>query len=176
MISNKKGSTQRGFSLIELMIVLVIVGVALALGLPGFKSVQLTTKLRNYSNEMVTAVYLARGEAIKRNGQVTLCASSNGSTCAASGDWEQGWVVLDPNAHVIQAQEEMGSGFRLAGTEIGTGTGVTSVTFQPSGLASPPSNFVLCRSAPTAGFQERKLTLLSSGRTKVETTTDAVCL
>lgn len=172
----KKVKHQRGFGLVELMIVLVILSVALAIGLPAFDSVRLSTKLRSYSNEMVTSVYRARSEAIKRNGAVTLCASSDGSTCAASGSWEQGWVVLDPAAAVIQAQDEMTSGFKFAGTEIGTSTGVTSITFAPSGLVTPPSNLVLCQQTPRVGHKEKVLTLLATGRTRVQTTTNSACL
>lgn len=175
MSSFNKVTHQRGFGLVELMIVLVILSVALAVGLPAFDSLRLSTKLRNYSNEMMTSVYLARSEAIKRNGAVVLCASSDGATCAASGGWEQGWVVLDPGSAVIGAQEEMSSGFKFAATEIGTSTGVTSITFAPSGLVTPASNLVLCQQAPRVGHKEKVLTLLATGRTRVQTTTNAAC-
>ena len=88
-----------GFTLVELLITLIIVSVLLAVGLPSLKTFLQGNQLVAATNELLSAVHIARSEAIKLNTNVTLCESSNGTTCAATGDWENGWIVfVDSNA------------------------------------------------------------------------------
>ena len=165
----------RGFTIIELMVVLVVTAIVLAVGLPTYSNAKLSSKLRNYSTKMVSVVYLARAEAIKRNQSVVLCASADSATCATGGDWEQGWILLDPNDIVIRGQQSLAAGYKLAGTVLGTSTQVRSINFAPSGLVSPSVNFLLCRKTPTVGYREREMRVFATGRTKVDTTSNTVC-
>jgi type IV fimbrial biogenesis protein FimT len=160
---------QAGFTLIELMVVLMIVAVTLVLAGPGFNDANLNTRLKAYSNALVSSVYLARGEAIKRNVPMRVCVSTDGSTCAGSGDWEQGWVVLDPNDVVIEQQQPLSDGFRM------TSTGGHTLTFQPSGVASTPTTLKICRQVPEVGNQERVVTISATGRPNVTRTTTSTC-
>jgi type IV fimbrial biogenesis protein FimT len=162
-------SPVEGFTLIELMIVLVILGVMLGIALPGFAELTLSTKLKSYANDMVASVYLARGEAIKRNAQMTLCASDDGIDCAGSGDWEQGWIVMDPNDTVIRQQKALSSGYKMTGS-----TGRT-MTFLPSGMASANSTMKICRLTPTVGRQEREVKVKITGRPRVTRTEYSTC-
>ena len=158
-----------GFTLIELMIVLVIVAVIAVMAGPGFSEASLNSMLKTSSNALVSSMYTARGEAIKRNVPVRLCASADGSSCATSGDWEQGWVVLDPNDLVIEHRQGLPAGYKMKST------GGLTLTFQPSGLASTLSTILVCRATPEAGRQERKITVSGTGRPSVSKTTTAVC-
>ena len=158
-----------GFTLVELMIVLVIVAVVVMMAGPGFMEASLNTKLKTSTNALLSSVYSARGEAIKRNVPVRLCASADGSSCATSGDWEQGWVVLDPNDVVIEHRQALSSGYKM------TSTGGLILTFQPSGLASTSSTIKVCRAAPEPGGQERLVTVWGTGRPSVTKTTTASC-
>ena len=158
-----------GFTLIELMIVMVIVATVAILAGPGFMEASLNSRLKSSTNAFLSSVYSARGEAIKRNVPVRLCASADGSSCATSGDWEQGWVVLDPNDVVIKHQQALPVGYKV------TSTGGLTLTFQPSGLASTLSTFKLCRSAPEPGGQERLVNVSGTGRPSVTKTTTAIC-
>ena len=127
----------RGFTLIEMMIVLV-----LTVALPGFRNLTLAIRLTNYANEMVAAVYLARGEAIKRNTDVRLCATADSTSCATSGGWAQGWIVMDPNDVVIQEQPALENGYSF----VETGSGTHTLTFNSAGYVDPASStFKLCR-------------------------------
>jgi type IV fimbrial biogenesis protein FimT len=160
---------QEGFTLIELMVVLVIVAVTIMLAAPGFNDASLNTRLKAYSNALVSSVYVARGEAIKRNVPMRVCVSTDGSTCAGSGDWEQGWVVLDPNDVVVEQHQPLSGGFRM------TSTGGHTLTFQPSGVASTPTSLKICRQAPEVGNQERVVTISATGRPSVTKTTTSTC-
>ena len=162
--------SESGFTLIELLIVLVILGIVLSIALPGFQNVFLSTRLANYANELVGSVYLARGEAIKRNANVRVCASADGINCASSGGWAQGWIVLDPNSNVLQEQTAFDGGFSIADSG-----GSHLITFSSAGAATPATNFKICRQTPTAGNQERQVAVSTVGRTNVTRTETGTC-
>ena len=85
---------QNGFTLIELLITIIIAGVLLTIGVPSYQSfVQKNHTITN-ANNLVTALNLARSEAIKRGMQVTLRRKGSNSQT-----WEDGWdVYTDINA------------------------------------------------------------------------------
>lgn len=84
-----------GFSLPELVFTMAIVAGLLGWGLPAFRDVQRNAARTAEVNHLVHAVHLARSEAIKRNGVVSLCPSTDGAACAPSGTpWHRGWIVF----------------------------------------------------------------------------------
>lgn len=159
--ARKRGGS-RGFTLIELLITIVIAAILAVLAVPLFDSVMLGTKLNTVANNFVASTHLARSEAIKRNVSMTLCASSDSSTC--TGAWKDGWVLLDQvNDEVILAQGALPKGFLL--TEAG---GVTSIGFLPTGVGTTAAvNMTLCRATPTVGSRARTITLSMAGRPEV---------
>jgi type IV fimbrial biogenesis protein FimT len=158
---------QQGFSLIELMIAIALLGVVLAIAVPSFTDAVLGSKLRSYANNFLASTYLARGEAIKRNSVVNLCASSNGTSC--TGSWEQGWIVL-AGTTVIQRQSALPSGLKM--TESG---GISSIGFQPTGVGGAPATLTVCRATPSVGSQERVISVSATGRASVTKTTTGSC-
>ena len=165
-------TTSSGFTLTELMIVMIIIAIIMSVALPAFRNVTLSTRLSNYSNELVSSVYLARGEAIKRNTRVRMCASKNGVDCETAGGWAQGWVVLDPNNIPLKVQEELASGFSFQAAGA-----VHMLTFDSTGYIVTPTSatvFTACRSSPV-GSQERKVTVDRVGKTSVERTQTGSC-
>lgn len=57
----------RGFTLVELMIGLVILGILLAAAMPSFRAWVQNTQIRNAADAMVNGLQLARAQAISRN-------------------------------------------------------------------------------------------------------------
>lgn len=153
--------------MVEMMTVLVVVGVLLTIALPSYSVLRLRTKLKSYANELVASVYLARGEAIKRNAPILMCISTDGSTCLGSGDWDQGWIVRDinPTGVVIRYQQMLPLGMKLVASP-----NVTQMTFQPSGIVLTPTTITICQESPSVGIEERVVTISATGRHRVETT------
>ena len=88
---------QAGFSIIELMITITIVGVLMGVGIPGVESYIYNSRLTTQINSLATSLMHARSEAIKLNQRVVVCVSSNGTQCAAGGGgtlWNKGWIVF----------------------------------------------------------------------------------
>src|SRR5690606_30286528 len=69
--------TERGFTLWELMMAIAVAGVVLGLGIPNMIEFQRNNAMASASNELVTAVLLARAEAVKRQVPVSLCLSAD---------------------------------------------------------------------------------------------------
>jgi type IV fimbrial biogenesis protein FimT len=83
-----------GFTLIELMITLAIVGILLMVGVPSLKTFMQGNQLIASTNELISALHVARSEAIKLNTRVSICESSDGANCATTGSWKNGWIVF----------------------------------------------------------------------------------
>lgn len=171
----------RGFTLVELMVTIAIAAILLGIAVPSFDGVMLSMKLTSYANNLVASTLLARSEAINRNAVVSLCVSSNGSSCGTGG-WEQGWIVMcnttdntacdpaGPNTMVIQSQPAVSSGWKI--TESST---ITSVSFQPTGTGATSATLTVCRATPNVGSQERVVRISASGRPSVTKTANAAC-
>lgn len=83
-----------GFTLIELMVTLTVAAILLTVGLPSFQEFIKSNALNSRVNIFIADLNFTRSEAIKRNGRVTMCKSSNLTACATSGGWEQGWIIF----------------------------------------------------------------------------------
>lgn len=159
-----------GMTLIELMITIFVLAILAMIGVPSFQNASLGSRLAAAANNLLASVQLARSEAIKRNAAVTLCASSDGATCAGSGGWEQGWIIVDAAAAVIQSHEGLSFGYRI--TQTG---GTSALSFQSIGIGATAATFTVCRDDPIGG-QERVLSVSAAGAAYVTTTTTGTCL
>lgn len=101
--------TQRGFTLIELMVAVAILAILLAVGVPSFQSFIASSRLTTANNDLVGAITLARSEAIRRGSRVTVCKSANSTACTDDGGWQQGWIVfIDTTRAGVNAEVNTG--------------------------------------------------------------------
>jgi type IV fimbrial biogenesis protein FimT len=92
----KSSLSQRGFTLIELMVTLAMVVILGMLAAPSFQQTIASSRLTTATNDLYTSLALARSEAIKQGERVTVCKSENGSSCSAdvTTTWSVGWVTF----------------------------------------------------------------------------------
>jgi prepilin-type N-terminal cleavage/methylation domain-containing protein len=95
----------RGFTLVEVMVVITISVILVAMALPSFRTMIRSNEISSATNTLVAGLDLARSEAIRRNTVVTMCRSVDAATpnpnCSnavsgnfANNDWAVGWVVF----------------------------------------------------------------------------------
>ena len=70
-------------------------------------------RLGGFANSLAASAQIARGEAIKRNATIRLCASSDGATCDGA-DWKDGWLVLTEADDLLQAHEALPDEFEIS--------------------------------------------------------------
>ena len=76
---------QRGFTILELMIVLAILGIVAAMSTPTFSRMIDNNKMAKFSSDLSWSLVYARSEAIKRNRDVDVLAIGSG--------WKDGWQL-----------------------------------------------------------------------------------
>jgi len=82
--------TYRGFSLIELMVVVAMIAITVTLAVPAFQTSSANQKIASTKKSIRSTLANARTEAVSRGFSAGICASSDQSTCGA--DWSGGWI------------------------------------------------------------------------------------
>ena len=88
---------ERGFSLLELMVVLAVASIILTVGVPSFRAAVLDARMVSETNEFVSSVNLARAAAVQYQRNAVICTTADFSaavpTCSGASDWTNGWIV-----------------------------------------------------------------------------------
>jgi type IV fimbrial biogenesis protein FimT len=83
----------RGFTMIELMFVLAVGAILVSVALPAMQGFVSNSRQTGAMNDFVASMHLARNTAITTNARVTMCASSNQTSCETV-TWDSGWILF----------------------------------------------------------------------------------
>jgi len=156
---------QNGFTLIELMVIIAVLGVIAAIALPSFQSTLDRRNLVAAANDIFAGLQYARSEAIKRNQEIEfqfdaaawcygISDPGNGCDCDAS-----------PANCTVDGQQKVVTGDNFRNISLSVNDfGATSFVFEPRrGFPSRNGSFELI-----AGGQSRTVALNGLGRVRVE--------
>ncbi|MDM4770839.1 GspH/FimT family pseudopilin [Solimonas sp. SE-A11] len=178
-------SRDRGFNLLEAMIVVSIVSILAVIGVPSFRDMSASRAVRSHVDDLAGAIRLARTEALKRGVPVTLCrtgdANAASPSCAAGTDWSSGWLMfvdrnprgtVDANDTLIQVQQASSN------TDGIIRTGTATITFIPAGIAPGADGNFLIRPKVNASSSRyttlsRRICVTNSGATRLVNGTGA---
>jgi type IV fimbrial biogenesis protein FimT len=85
-----------GFTLLELLVALALMGMLAAWGLPNFQALGERSAVTSEVNRIQTALTLARNTAITQRNEVTVCPINTSRNACLSGtdNWSGEWVVF----------------------------------------------------------------------------------
>lgn len=159
-----------GFSLIEMMTAVAVLGVLLAMAAPAFRGLSDSNQLSTRTNRLLGSLQSARIEAVKRNREVVICASGGGQGCDAEAEWTQGWLVFEDRDADRVLDELEPVLLRVEGDERVRITGNRLVSYRPSGMANVGTNITieLCKTASGLEHSARHIVINVGGRARVD--------
>lgn len=176
-----------GFTLLELLVTITILGIIATYAIPSFREMVLNNRLTAQTNETTSIISYARSEASKlRSGVVTVCGSTDSATCSGNAAWETGLIVFrddDMDASVDAGTDTL---LKVSGALAGgntlrildmTSDGGNYVQFDHKGFprASATDNvagtFILCDDRGAS--EARAVSINFSGQTHLARDTDA---
>ncbi|RYD15040.1 MAG: prepilin-type N-terminal cleavage/methylation domain-containing protein [Lysobacteraceae bacterium] len=130
----------RGFTLVELLMVLAIVAVLSTLAAPAFGSFIGRTQARTARNVLETSLNQARIAAVNHGGHVVVCPSLDAEHCARTTTWHQGWILyVDLDHDRVRADHEpllaVGQ-VHASGVAIVSSSGRVVLDYRPDGSAA----------------------------------------
>lgn len=170
----------KGFTLIELMIAIAILGIIVGLAAPAMSDFAVRQRVSGQASEIMLALAFARSEAVKQNREIVILPNINSAT-----GWSNGWCVGPASG--ANEMSDCEDPDRLRDFSASTGVTITSaflatsprLTFQRDGTCS------LCGSNPfnitsanlkATGTDARCVSVTRQGRASLtKITRDASC-
>ena len=162
---------QSGLTLPELLATLSV-AMILAVGSTEYLPPILdNTRLVAAVNGFVTALHLARSEAVKHGERVVVCPSRDGNSCGNSKDWNSGWLLFrsddrerDADEPLLQTGNPLSSGITMH-----SGNHRKRIVYQQDGSSGGTnSSFTFCDKRKLA--RPRVICLSNIGRPRLSLT------
>ncbi len=148
----RSARTAPGFTLVEMMVVIVLAAILAALALPSFNGLIERYRVERMASALAAGLTHARAEAARRGQTVTVRQRAG----CSDEDWSCGWDTVVGSGATEEALKRQDPDSRVVVTKNGGGTvsfgamshanGVASFRFQPSGSPDESStgNVTLC--------------------------------
>jgi|TARA_R110000851_G_scaffold181511_2_gene330051 type IV fimbrial biogenesis protein FimT len=164
----KHASDQRGFTLIELMVTLVVLVVLLGVGIPSFNNWVVSTRMDTATMNLAGVLKQARSEAVSRQSVITLAPKAGGwtegLTMYTDTDAGGNTAYAAANDTLIKDLE-----FSMGGIAASTSANAAAyISFTSGGLLNEGNNeveIILCDSTEEEGGSS--ITVNPVGRTSI---------
>ncbi len=177
----------KGFTLLELIIIIAIIGITMAIAAPGLRNMIANNQVASNAGDFVSALQFAKAEAVARVNPVIICKKNTASTgCIAGGDWSGGWIVFSddngndaidaPGEVVLLVHDALDGRITFGSTaEVGD-----FISFRPSGTSNVTSTGILIMCTDNNfDFSARGVLVTITGRgsvMKAANTGEGACL
>ncbi len=155
-------SREAGFTLIELMVTLAVAAIMMTMAVPSFTAMTKNNRLTTQTNQLVTALNLARSEAINRRATINVVATDASSS---GNEWGKGWSVVINGGATLKIFQSLEGDSTLDSTN-----SIATIQYQASGRANVTDTFTMCDDR--SGETGRQISILTTGRV---TTTPVTC-
>ena len=153
-------SSDKGFTLIEMMVTIAIIGILASIGMPAYKNTITSMRMSATINALSNSLNFARTEAMKRGLTTSVCPVSSGA-CSASTNWSGGWsTLLDSTSTQLSIAPSLTNGDTL------TSTLTTPPQFNPAGYTFFTGKISLKDANNTTNM--RRCIAFSSGTWKID--------
>lgn len=163
-----------GFTLLELLIALAILGILFGIAIPSVKNAVARVQAGSARGAITTTLFDAQRHATVLGQEIVICPGQ--TQCVGGADWSQGWLAFidrngdrlhGPGEQIVRQEPELPTGVRLRGT-----TGRPRIVYQPNGgNAGANITFTLCdRRGPSSALA---LILSNGGRLRSARPTQA---
>jgi len=180
---------QSGLTLIELMVVVGILGIVMAIGIPSMRSISESEAVRGHVNTFFSTLRYARSEAIRNRAQVVVCPSNNSEsaspTCSdgVTDNWALGWIIFvnrdaDTDYRYDATKDTLlrvqGAITTSGGINEATGGAPNKFVYRSTGMLLNGGASSFTFDAKSLSTSQRKLMCISlQGRARIET--NATC-
>ncbi|VAW69904.1 hypothetical protein MNBD_GAMMA10-260 [hydrothermal vent metagenome] len=185
-----------GFTLLELIIVIGMMAMLVAIGVPSFNAMITTNELADITTDLTLSLKRARAEAIASGRDVVVCSSTttdsssdgNAKCSLTAGNWNEGWLIMvdrNQDGNFLESQNEL---IWVKSISDNTKVTITPGPFAPLGLTNDFSQVVLfshtgelkdgtaggfqvCSGVSDNGYARRDITVSVSGQTNFQKNT-----
>lgn len=147
---NKSKHIFAGFTLAELMVVIVITAILTTLGVKSYQTIMANSQATQLATALNASLRLAKNEAIHRNTNVIICATYaiGGLDCEDSaGTWQYGWMVWTQSGEVLQVYQ-VGKSVPVVSANL-----PSSIMYSPSGFPDHDFTFTIQPEGCDRGYQ-----------------------
>jgi type IV fimbrial biogenesis protein FimT len=160
----------RGFTLVEMLAVVLISGILLSIGLPAMQELSARTHADSTVFGLRAMLGLARQSAITLNHDITVCGTSDGKRCSAEWREQPALLFADTNANreldpedrlILQSDATRRAGVRWRGSG-----GRAYLRYRPDGGVREYGHFMYCPDGGDLRFG-RQLVVSATGRPRL---------
>lgn len=130
----------KGFTLVELMVVVAVAAILLAIAMPSLESISNSNALKSTTRDLVSTISTARSQSISTRTDVLVQP--------ATGGWGNGWSIIYDNAAAEDNQNYTPNN-DVTVTRVGSNAAMTFLS--RGGLQGGAATFSVCHADLSAG-------------------------
>ena len=157
----------RGFTLLELMVVLIIVAIVLTFAVPSFRTLILNQRINRLTDNLFNSLSYARSLALSNDEPVTVCPYGTPGSTACGSNWSAGWIVVKQpplgTSAVLNTTVLSAGGPTLKAVVYGGSASVPMITFNGRGLLDTSQQVLLTACDSRGAAQARSILVYSTG-------------